>query len=76
MSIFLDYFLLKNFSFTFSQFWYGIYCMFSATKVYDDMMIAVFNVVYTALPPIVLALFDKVGLHPNQDSLGPRACVP
>ena len=60
MSIFLDYFLLKNFSFTFSQFWYGIYCMFSATKVYDDMMIAVFNVVYTALPPIVLALFDKV----------------
>ena len=50
--------------------------MFSATKVYDDMMIAVFNVVYTALPPIVLALFDKVGLHPNQDSLGPRACVP
>ena len=64
MSIFLDYFLLKNFSFTFSQFWYGIYCMFSATKVYDDMMIAVFNVVYTALPPIVLALFDKVRFHP------------
>lgn len=44
--------------------------MFSATKVYDDMMIAVFNVVYTALPPIVLALFDKVSFHPWTQSLG------
>ena len=43
-----------------SQFWYGIYTMFSASNVYDDMMIAVFNVVYTSIPPIVLALFDKV----------------
>ena len=63
MSIFLDYFLLKNFAFTFSQFWYGIYCMFSAASVYDDMMIGVFNVVYTAATPIVLALFDKVSLN-------------
>ena len=44
--------------------------MFSATKVYDDMMIAVFNVVYTALPPIVLALFDKVRFHSWTQSLG------
>ena len=50
--------------------------MFSATKVYDDMMIAVFNVVYTALPPIVLALFDKVRFHPLAKGLDSRVFKP
>ena len=59
MAIFLDYFLVKNFAFTFCQFWFGIFCLWSAQSVYEDMMIASYNVVYTSIPVLILAIMDK-----------------
>jgi hypothetical protein len=34
--------------------------MMSAANVYEDMMIASYNVVYTSVPVLVLAIMDKV----------------
>ncbi|XP_062410135.1 phospholipid-transporting ATPase ID [Sardina pilchardus] len=59
MCKFLRYFFYKNFTFTFVHFWYGFFCGFSAQTVYDEWFITLYNLVYTALPILGLALFDQ-----------------
>ncbi|KAL2100457.1 hypothetical protein ACEWY4_004851 [Coilia grayii] len=59
MCKFLRYFFYKNFTFTFVHFWYGFFCGFSAQTVYDEWFITLYNLVYTALPVLGLALFDQ-----------------
>ncbi|XP_030624750.1 probable phospholipid-transporting ATPase IM [Chanos chanos] len=59
MCKFLRYFFYKNFTFTFVHFWYGFFCGFSAQTVYDQWFITLYNLVYTALPVLALALFDQ-----------------
>ncbi|KAG5272458.1 hypothetical protein AALO_G00165790 [Alosa alosa] len=59
MCKFLCYFFYKNFTFTFVHFWYGFFCGFSAQTVYDEWFITLYNLVYTALPILGLALFDQ-----------------
>ncbi|XP_063720658.1 probable phospholipid-transporting ATPase IM isoform X2 [Symsagittifera roscoffensis] len=59
MSFFLRYFFYKNFAFSLLQFWFAMYCGFSAQSVYDGVFITLYNMLYTALPVIAIGLFDK-----------------
>uniref|UniRef100_A0AAR2LFG2 Phospholipid-transporting ATPase n=1 Tax=Pygocentrus nattereri TaxID=42514 RepID=A0AAR2LFG2_PYGNA len=59
MCKFLRYFFYKNFTFTFVHFWYAFFCGFSAQTVYDQSFIALYNLVYTSLPVLGMALFDQ-----------------
>ncbi|KAK3514723.1 hypothetical protein QTP70_029188, partial [Hemibagrus guttatus] len=59
MSKFLRYFFYKNFTFTFVHFWYAFFCGFSAQTVYDQAFIALYNLMYTALPVLGMGLFDQ-----------------
>jgi phospholipid-translocating ATPase len=59
MTLFLTYFFYKNFAFTFSQFIYAFFCGFTAETLYDPGFIAVYNVIYTSLPIVALAIVDQ-----------------
>lgn len=53
------YFFYKNLTFTLTQFWFTFRTGFSGQRFYDDWFQSLFNVVFTALPVIVLGLFEK-----------------
>ncbi|XP_043218324.1 phospholipid-transporting ATPase ID-like isoform X2 [Amphibalanus amphitrite] len=59
MCKFLRYFFYKNFAFTLCHFWYSFFCGFSAQTVFDPMFIAVYNLFYTSMPVLALAVFDQ-----------------
>lgn len=59
MTTFLRYFFYKNFAFTFSQFLFAFFCGFTAQTLYDATYIAVYNVIYTSLPVVVLGILDQ-----------------
>lgn len=54
------YFFLKNATFVFLEFWYQLYCGFSATVVIDQIHLMSYNLMFTALPPIVIGAYDRV----------------
>ncbi|KAI4874383.1 hypothetical protein NFI96_013691 [Prochilodus magdalenae] len=87
MCKFLRYFFYKNFTFTFVHFWYAFFCGFSAQTVYDEGFIALYNLVYTSLPVLGMALFDQApdrikttvllhGRARNQDPSGSSRHLP
>ncbi|XP_076360092.1 phospholipid-transporting ATPase VA isoform X1 [Tachypleus tridentatus] len=53
------YFFYKNASFIFVIFWYQIYCGFSGMVMIDQLYLMLFNVFFTALPPLVLGIYDQ-----------------
>ncbi|XP_076320991.1 phospholipid-transporting ATPase VD-like isoform X2 [Tachypleus tridentatus] len=53
------YFFYKNASFIFVIFWYQLYCGFSGMVMIDQLYLMLFNVVFTALPPLVLGIYDQ-----------------
>ncbi|KAL5976713.1 Phospholipid-transporting ATPase 3 [Asimina triloba] len=55
----VTYFFYKNLTFTLTQFWFTFYTGFSGLRFYDDWFQSLYNVIFTALPVIVLGLFDK-----------------
>ncbi|KAK0400357.1 hypothetical protein QR680_003461 [Steinernema hermaphroditum] len=59
MAKFLRYFFYKNFSFTLTHFWYSFFCGYSAQLVYDPVLIALYNMCFTALPVLVMGIFDQ-----------------
>ncbi|GAB1604721.1 phospholipid-transporting ATPase ID-like isoform X1 [Argonauta hians] len=59
MCKFLKYFFYKNFAFTLCHFWYAFFCGFSAQTLYDPVFISSYNVIYTSLPVLALAIFDQ-----------------
>lgn len=59
MTQFLRYFFYKNFAFTFSQFLFGFFCGFTAQTLYDAGYISVYNVIYTSIPVLALAILDQ-----------------
>ena len=54
------YFFYKNLTFTLTQFWFTFRTGFSGQRFYDDWFQSLYNVFFTALPVIVLGLFEKV----------------
>ncbi|CAG0915171.1 unnamed protein product [Notodromas monacha] len=59
MCKFLRYFFYKNFAFTLCHFWYAFFCGFSAQAVYDPFFISCYNLFYTSMPVLALAVFDQ-----------------
>ncbi|XP_032809728.2 phospholipid-transporting ATPase IC-like isoform X1 [Petromyzon marinus] len=59
MCKFLQYFFYKNFAFTLVHFWFSFFNGFSAQAVYDDWYITLYNMLYSALPVLVMGLFDQ-----------------
>ncbi|VVA90796.1 unnamed protein product [Arabis nemorensis] len=53
------YFFYKNLTFTLTQFWFTFRTGFSGQRFYDDWFQSLYNVVFTALPVIVLGLYEK-----------------
>lgn len=58
----VTYFFYKNLTFTLTQFWFTFQTGFSGQRFYDDWFQSLYNVIFTALPVIIVGLFDKV-LH-------------
>ncbi|XP_073440919.1 phospholipid-transporting ATPase IC-like [Dendrobates tinctorius] len=59
MCKFLSFFFYKNFAFTLVHFWYSFFNGFSAQTVYEDWFIALYNVLYTSLPVLLVGLLDQ-----------------
>lgn len=55
-----DILLLQNLTFTLTQFWFTFQTGFSGQRFYDDWFQSLYNVIFTALPVIIVGLFDKV----------------
>ncbi|KAF3780228.1 Phospholipid-transporting ATPase 3 [Nymphaea thermarum] len=55
----VTYFFYKNLTFTLTQFWFTFRTGFSGQRFYDDWFQSLYNVIFTALPVIMVGLFDK-----------------
>ena len=56
----VTYFFYKNLTFTLTQFWFTFQTGFSGQRFYDDWFQSLYNVIFTALPVIIVGLFDQV----------------
>lgn len=52
-------FFYKNVVFTFTCFWYGIYNNFDGLYLYEYTFLMFYNLAFTSLPVIILAIFDQ-----------------
>ena len=64
------YFFYKNLVFTMPQFFYTFYCAYSGQTAYDDWYITFYNMIFTAVPLIVRALFDRDLVPPKRENSG------
>lgn len=55
MSQFIFYFFYKNVALTLPQYYYAYLSAYSAMNLFDDFYIQLYNTIFTAIPPIVLA---------------------
>ena len=53
------YFFYKNMLFTIPQLIFAFYCGYSAQTIFDDIYIAMYNLVFTSLPLIIRAVFEQ-----------------
>ena len=53
------YFFYKNLVFTIPQFLFAHYCAYSGQTVYDDWYLTFYNLIFTALPLFMRALFER-----------------
>lgn len=52
-------FFYKNIIWTFTLFWYQIYCNFDMTYLYDFTYITLFNLAFTSVPIILMGVLDQ-----------------
>jgi len=55
----IQYSFYKNIAFTLPQFYFSWFNGFSGQTLYDSWIITVYNMIFTALPVIFFAIFDK-----------------
>ncbi|EJW78936.1 phospholipid-translocating P-type ATPase [Wuchereria bancrofti] len=53
------YSFYKNICLYLIELWFAIHSAFSGQTIFERWTIALFNVVFTALPPVMIGLFDK-----------------
>lgn len=53
------YFFYKNIIFTVPRLVFGFYSGFSTQRVFDDVYVALYNAVFTALPLVVRAVLEQ-----------------
>eukprot|EP00211_Chloroparvula_japonica_P000091 CAMPEP_0119153234 /NCGR_PEP_ID=MMETSP1310-20130426/48922_1 /TAXON_ID=464262 /ORGANISM="Genus nov. species nov., Strain RCC2339" /LENGTH=1161 /DNA_ID=CAMNT_0007145669 /DNA_START=79 /DNA_END=3564 /DNA_ORIENTATION=+ len=54
-----NYYFYKNAAVYICQMWFAFVCGFSAQTLFDDILMAIYNFVILAAPPIVYAVFEK-----------------
>ncbi|KAI8632796.1 phospholipid-translocating P-type ATPase domain-containing protein [Xylariaceae sp. FL1651] len=52
-------FFYKNMIWTFTIFWFQIFCNFDITYLFEYTYIILFNLIFTSLPPIVIGVLDQ-----------------
>ncbi|GAP87238.1 putative phospholipid-translocating ATPase [Rosellinia necatrix] len=52
-------FFYKNMIWTFTIFWYQIWCNYDITYLFEYTYIILFNLIFTSLPPIVMGVLDQ-----------------
>jgi len=68
----IQYSFYKNMCFTLGLLWFSFYNGFTGQTLYDAWVIALFNIVFTSLPPLVYGLFEK---DLNEDVINQHAEV-
>ena len=58
-STIVQYWVYKNCAFIFVLFWFGIDCGWSGLNYYDSWVITLYNVFFTALPPVFFAFAEQ-----------------
>lgn len=53
------YFFFKNAMFVFVLFWFQLYNGFSGSNAIDDLSLIFFNLLFTAVPPVICGILDK-----------------
>ncbi len=53
------YFFFKNIVFTLPQFVFAFFSYYSAQSIFDDWYISCYNMIFTATPLLVMAIFDE-----------------
>ncbi|KAK9116965.1 hypothetical protein Sjap_015912 [Stephania japonica] len=56
----ITYFFYKNLTFTLTQFWFTFQTGFSGQRFYDDWFQSLYNVIFTALPVIILGCLTRM----------------
>eukprot|EP00005_Dracoamoeba_jomungandri_P010597 CAMPEP_0174264884 /NCGR_PEP_ID=MMETSP0439-20130205/24372_1 /TAXON_ID=0 /ORGANISM="Stereomyxa ramosa, Strain Chinc5" /LENGTH=1290 /DNA_ID=CAMNT_0015351035 /DNA_START=137 /DNA_END=4006 /DNA_ORIENTATION=+ len=59
MAIMLLYSFYKNVLFALPNFWLGFYSGFSAQTLFDSWAVSVYNILFTGLPILMVAIFDR-----------------
>ncbi|KAL7720859.1 Phospholipid-transporting ATPase [Entamoeba marina] len=49
----------KNAAFFLHLLWFACICMFTSQRVYDDYMMALYNFIFTSIPPVFISFFDS-----------------
>ncbi|KAI8975574.1 hypothetical protein BDF20DRAFT_959906 [Mycotypha africana] len=52
-------FFFKNIVWSFVLFWYQCFCQFNGSMIYDYVLITLYNLVFTSLPIIAMAIWDQ-----------------
>lgn len=52
-------FFYKNMIWTFTIFWYQIWCNYDITYLFEYTYIILFNLIFTSIPPIVIGVLDQ-----------------
>jgi len=55
----VSYFFYKNLMFGLTLFWFNLFCFFSGQPIFNDLYMSGFNVVFCALPIIVVGIVDQ-----------------
>jgi magnesium-transporting ATPase (P-type) len=53
------YFFYKNMLFTIPQFVFAFFCGYSGQTIFDDIYISLYNLIFTAFPLIIRAVFEQ-----------------
>ncbi|KAI8811238.1 hypothetical protein BJ742DRAFT_798686, partial [Cladochytrium replicatum] len=59
MSRLILYSFYKNLAFITVQWWFGFVSGWSGQTAYEEIFFSAFNVVYTSIPPLVMAIFEQ-----------------
>jgi len=57
-ALIIHYSFYKNAAVFLAQVWFGIFSGFSSQTLYDDWVMTFFNILFTAWPPIAVAVFE------------------
>lgn len=58
-SLLIQFCFYKNLAMFLVQLWYAYFCGFSGHILYDDLVMAIFNVLITSLPPLLVGIYER-----------------